>query len=141
MKKIFITVLLIVITTVIFSGCSSSADADYESPEAVIDATVEANPAEEGEIYGMYDDLKGKTFAVKTNNYKENDICLVYDKGYKSNTIEVFLGEIYDENGNNIKDFDYKEGDTLVLEIDFVSFRGTKDGKIRQYFINAVLPE
>ena len=141
MKRIITAFMIPLILLTALTGCGSEEQTDYESPEEVVDATIEAHPITDGEIYDIYDDLEGKTFKVKTNCYKENDICLVYDKSYKSNTVEVFLGEIYDENGNNIKDFDYKEGDTLVLEIDFVSFRGTKNGKIRQYFINAVLPD
>jgi hypothetical protein len=35
----------------------------------------------------------------------------------------------------------YKKGDTLVLEVIFIAQRGTKDGKLRQYYINAILPE
>lgn len=140
MKRTVIVLFLIMISAVIFCGCSSSPKADFDSPESVIDATLEANPIQEGEIYGIYDDLKGKTVSVKTNNYKENDIVLLYDGTYKSNTVNVLIGYLYDSNGNPLTDFDYKKGDTVVVEIVDVMFRGTKNGKIREYFINVVLP-
>ncbi|MBQ4487271.1 MAG: hypothetical protein II936_09740 [Oscillospiraceae bacterium] len=141
MKRTLAILMFTVICAVISAGCSSSSKVDFDSPNAVIEATLAAHPIQEGEIYGIYDDLKGKTVSVKTNNYKENDIVLLYDGLYNSNTVNVFIGGLYDSSGKPLTDFDYKKGDTVVVEIDSVDFRGTKNGKLREYFINTVLPD
>ena len=88
-----------------------------------------------------HDDLKGRTVSVKTNLYKENDIAFVYEGTYNTNNVLVTIGYLYDDNGDPLTDFDYKKGDTIVLEVHDVAFRGTKNGKIREYYINTVLPD
>ncbi|MBQ9519241.1 MAG: hypothetical protein IJR59_05045 [Firmicutes bacterium] len=140
MKKLFY-VLIIFVLLISLSACGSLPKADYDSPDAVIDAALAQHPIKEGDIYDIYDELEGKTFRVKTNLYKENDISVVYQGSYGSNTIDVDLAGIYDESGKPLTDFDYKKGDTIVLKVAFVSFRGTKSGNLRQYFIMAELPD
>ncbi|HBI51157.1 MAG TPA: hypothetical protein DDX72_00060 [Ruminococcaceae bacterium] len=135
MKHILKLLLLTVISAVILCGCESLPDADFESPDAVIDATLANNPIQEGEINGMYDDLAGKTLLVKTNSKKENDIAVLYTGTYGTNSVSVFIGGLYDDSGKPLTNFDYNKGDYVVVKIDFVSFRGTKDGKLREYFI------
>ncbi|MBR4223390.1 MAG: hypothetical protein IKR73_01115 [Oscillospiraceae bacterium] len=141
MKRTFATLCLSMILASGFTGCSTASKADFISPNSVIDATVDAHPIVDGEIHGMYDDLKGKTVSVKTNLYKENDIAFVYEDWYDSNKVWVTIGYLYDDKGEPLTDFDYKKGDTIVLEVEDVMFRGTKDGKIREYFINTTLPD
>ncbi|MBQ9209447.1 MAG: hypothetical protein IJ149_07670 [Oscillospiraceae bacterium] len=124
----------VIIVTAAFTGCSSKPVTDYTSPNNVVDVTLELHPIEEGVIYDWYDDLEGKTVSVVVNNI-DHEYLMPYHGSYGSNTVEVFIDHI------DNPDYSYKEGETIVLEVDSVAFRGTKDGKIRQYFINTVLPD
>ena len=130
--------LILTLMLCIFTGCGSSvSEADFKDPEAVIEEFLSLHPISEDETQGIYDDLSGKTVSVKTNE-KTQPVYLVYDALYHTTSqIQVMLSGENGEYGN----FDYEKGDTLVLEIEYVMMRGTKDGKIRQYFINVILPE
>lgn len=132
-------VMLIIVSA--FSGCASQPDADFASPEDVIEAILEINPIQEGEIYGIYDDLKGKTVCIKTNLKRENDISFLYEGTYKTNTVTVVITGLYDDNAHPLTDFDYNKGDYVVTEVDLITFRGTKSGNIREYTIFTVLPQ
>lgn len=134
MKRLFVLFLSAAMAAAVFTGCASTPKTDYISPNNVVDVTVELHPIEEGVIYDMYDDLEGKTVAVVVNNI-DHEYLMPYHASYGTNTVEVFIDHI------DNPDYSYKEGDTLVLEIDNVAFRGTKNGKIREYFINTVLPD
>ena len=140
-RRFFAATFLAMIMMFSFTGCNSAPKADFDSPNSVIEETLKNNPIVEGEIYGLYDDLKGRTVSVKTNLYKENDIAFVYEGTYNTNNVLVTIGYLYDDNGDPLTDFDYKKGDTIVLEVHDVAFRGTKNGKIREYYINTVLPD
>ena len=141
MKQTLSFLLIIITIVAVFSGCASKPDADFGTPEAVIDAILEQNPIQEGEIYGIYDDLKGKTVCIKTNMKRENDISFLYEGTYKSNTVTVVITGLYDDNAHPLTDFDYNKGDYVVTELEYVTFRGTKSGNIREYTIFTVLPE
>ena len=140
--KLKLTVMLVMLIIVsAFSGCASQPDADFASPEDVIEAILEINPIQEGEIYGIYDDLKGKTVCIKTNLKRENDISFLYEGTYKTNTVTVVITGLYDDNAHPLTDFDYNKGDYVVTEVDLITFRGTKSGNIREYTIFTVLPQ
>ena len=134
MKRLASIFMSVIIVTAAFTGCSSKPVTDYTSPNNVVDVTLELHPIVEGEIYDIYSDLEGKTVSVVVNNI-DHEYLMPYHGSYGSNTVEVFIDHI------DNPDYSYKEGETIVLEVDSVAFRGTKDGKIRQYFINTVLPD
>lgn len=134
MKHLAPIFMSMIIVTAAFTGCSSKTVTDYTSPNNVVDVTLELHPIVEGEIYDIYSDLEGKTVSVVVNNI-DHEYLMPYHGSYGSNTVEVFIDHI------DNPDYSYKEGETIVLEVDSVAFRGTKDGKIRQYFINTVLPD
>ena len=151
MKQKF-TILLITLILAMSTGCSSLAKSDYEGPGAVIKAELAKNPIKEGEINGIYDDLEGKTFKVQTTQkldksdpYGDVDSAKEETKSgynwlcvpYSDITTDVMLW-LTDDEWNKLN---YSKGDTIVLQIDDVMFRGTKDGSIRQYYINAHLAE
>ncbi len=134
MKALSALLMSMIIVTAAFTGCSSKPVTDYTSPNNVVDVTLELHPIVEGEISDIYSDLEGKTVAVVVNNI-DHEYLMPYHATYGSNTVNVLIDHI-DE-----PDYSYKEGETIVLEIDFVSFRGTKNGKMREYTINTVLPD
>ena len=140
------------IMMIILASCGDFMEkADYDSPKEVIKA--HENIHTEWENNQMYDDLKGKTFKVRTtqkldkSNPKGNveKAMANKDKGgrdwvcipYSDIDIDVMLW-MTTEQWESIK---YNEGDTLVLKVDFIAQRGTKDGNIRQYYLNASLPD
>ena len=150
MKKIFITLLAVLISAAAFTGCSSSAKADYDSPKDVIKAHEAINT--EWKNNQLYDDLKGKTFKVTANNTLDkthpygdtektkttkkdshNWVCIPYS----DLETDVMLW-LTNEEWDKIK---YKKGDTLILQVDIIAQRGTKNGGIRQYYLNATMPE
>lgn len=148
MKKTFTVLSIALIITAIFAGCGSSPKADYDSPKAVIEALNAIHT--EWENNQLYNDLEGKTFIVKTSKTLDksdpvgdqeaakkspgrNWVCIPYS----DINIDVMLW-LTNEQWESIK---YKKGDTLVLQVEFIAQRGTKNGSLRQYYINAILPE
>ncbi|MBR1736859.1 MAG: hypothetical protein IJ736_07570 [Firmicutes bacterium] len=149
-KTLFMFVVFMM--TIILSSCGDFTEkADYDSPKEVIKAHENINP--EWENNRMYDDLKGKTFKVKTTQKLDKsdpkgnveEAMANKDKGgrdwmcvpYSSIDTDVMLW-LTTEQWENIK---YNEGDTLLLQVEFIAQRGSKSGNIRQYYINAVLPD
>ena len=138
------------------SGCGAAAKADYESPKAVIEASNAIHTEWEGsKIYG---DLEGKTFKIVTTQALDNSNAPAKaetdtEKGNTEN------GDLKDHNwvcvpysdintdvmlfltDEQYAEMKYKKGDTMVLEVVLIMQRGTKEGKLRQYYINAILPE
>ena len=138
------------------SGCGEAAKADYESPKAVIEAHNAIHT--EWENNQLYDDLEGKTFKVKATEGLDNSNAAV-ETGADKKSDKSEKGKLddhrwvcipYSDIGTDVMlwmtdeqyaEMKYKKGDTLVLEVSFIAQRGTKEGKLRQYYINAILPE
>ena len=156
MKKLTSALFLSLICISSFTGCGASAKADYESPKAVIEASNAIHT--EWENNQLYDELEGKTFKVKTTEALDNSNAAA-ETGADKKTDKSAKGKLDDHKwvcipysdietdvmlwltDEQYAEMKYKKGDTLVLEVIFIAQRGTKDGKLRQYDINAILPE
>ena len=147
MKKILTAVFLGIVLAAGLAACSSGAKADYESPKALIEANEAINTDHQNN--SIYRDLEGKTFRitaditldkseivgdVETAKEKNEDIWV---RPYSDIGIDVFVGVPYDQ----WEDFSFKKGDVMVLKLDYISLRGSANGKIKQYYIYAHLAE
>ena len=146
MKKI-LSLLFVLTMPLGLAACGgSAAKADYNSPKAVIEAHEAINT--EWKNNGIYTDLEGKTFKIKTTatldksepfgdtgKAKKADkdsrpwVCVPYSD-IETDVMLWLTNEEWEK-------LNYKKGDTMVLEIDDIMVRGTKNGGLRQYYINA----
>lgn len=138
MKRPFVLLMTAVLSSLLLSGCGSKPEADYDSPEAVVAAYKSYSESDPDNSGNWMEHLEGKTFAVKTNQWDENK-NVVYSVISTSDCIDVMLGDADDPKR---ADFDYKKGDTIVLEIGTVMDQNiTKGGNWRQFYIIAELPD
>ncbi|MBQ7265765.1 MAG: hypothetical protein IJS61_06670 [Firmicutes bacterium] len=150
MKKLYLLLMVLILSFVLSACSSTSTAADYDSPKAVIEAHEAINT--EWKNNSIYDDLKGKTFKVKTTQKLDKDNPLgdvekaaTYDKEdrnwlcmpYSSLDTDVMLF-LTNEEWEKIK---YNKGDTLILKVESIMQRGTQNGGLRQYYIDAILAD
>lgn len=130
MKKVFTLFFTVLMLITVLTGCGT-AKADFESPEAVVEAYLEKNPIESETVYDLNTDFAGKTVRVKTNE-KGDPVIKVYENVSLSTGIYVMLESDTVNTGN----FNYKVGDTLVFRIKDIMMRSFKDGKFKDIYIN-----
>ncbi len=132
MKKTTAVLVVLFMVTALFAGCSGSPKADFEDPQAVVDALLAEYSLEGDNVVDVTGDFAGKTVSIKTNE-RDDPIVDIYKKVTLTTGLYVILVDSYSSSGNR---FDYNVGDTVVMEIAEIMFRAYKDGAVRDIFIS-----
>jgi hypothetical protein len=136
MKKPISLFLVLLIIIAAFAGCGNLQTADFEDPQAVVDAFLAEHSLEGDNVADIFNDFAGKTVRVKTND-KSDPVFNIYKKVTLYTGLYVILS---DSDHGAVTDFDYNAGDTFVLEITEIMVRAYKDGQYRDIFIDVKLP-
>ena len=136
MKKPISLFLVLLIIIAAFAGCGNLQTADFEDPQAVVDAFLAEHSLEGDNVADIFNDFAGKTVRVKSNE-KNDPIFDIYSKVTLYTGVYVVLA---DSDHSAVTDFNYNVGDTFVLEISEIMVRAYNNGQYRDIFINVKLP-
>ena len=136
MKKTISLFLVLLIIIAAFAGCGNVQTADFEDPQAVVDAFLAEHSLEGDNVADIFNDFAGKTVRVKSNE-KNDPIFDIYSKVTLYTGVYVVLA---DSDHSAVTDFNYNVGDTFVLEISEIMVRAYNNGQYRDIFINVKLP-